>query len=182
MPSARWPRTACITPWRSSLPRSARIRPAGSIWKTSNGRAAGGWPRCAADRQASAVLQSSGLYRGDGRASGRGARRDSAERRDRARLIYTAHSIPAAMAERSPYEHQLREACRLVTESVKQKGEGGKAKGRGLATCLSEPERAARAALAGAGHPRPHPPIARRRRAWPTSWSCRSASWRKTRR
>ena len=38
------------------------------------------------------------------------------ERRDRARLIYTAHSIPAAMAARSPYEHQLREACRLVSE------------------------------------------------------------------
>lgn len=38
------------------------------------------------------------------------------ERRAAARLIYTAHSIPTAMAERSPYEHQLREACRLVTE------------------------------------------------------------------
>lgn len=42
------------------------------------------------------------------------------ERRATARLIYTAHSIPAAMAERSPYEHQLREACRLVTEHAKR--------------------------------------------------------------
>ena len=40
-----------------------------------------------------------------------------AERRSAARLIYTAHSIPAAMAERSPYERQLREACRLVTDA-----------------------------------------------------------------
>jgi protoporphyrin/coproporphyrin ferrochelatase len=36
----------------------------------------------------------------------------------RAALVYTAHSIPVAMAERSPYESQLREACRLVSEHV----------------------------------------------------------------
>lgn len=41
-----------------------------------------------------------------------------AQRRSAARLIYTAHSIPVAAAARSPYEHQLREACRLVTESI----------------------------------------------------------------
>jgi ferrochelatase len=39
-----------------------------------------------------------------------------AERRPSARLIFTAHSIPTAMAERSPYVVQLREACRLVVE------------------------------------------------------------------
>ena len=39
-----------------------------------------------------------------------------ADRRRAAKLIYTAHSIPAAMAQRCPYERQLREACRLVTE------------------------------------------------------------------
>jgi protoporphyrin/coproporphyrin ferrochelatase len=44
-------------------------------------------------------------------------------RRRQARLIYTAHSLPVAMAERSPYEHQLREACRLVMEQLGQKGE-----------------------------------------------------------
>jgi protoporphyrin/coproporphyrin ferrochelatase len=40
------------------------------------------------------------------------------ERRAAARLIYTAHSIPTAMAERCPYERQLRESCRLVTERI----------------------------------------------------------------
>lgn len=40
------------------------------------------------------------------------------EQRDRARILFTAHSIPQAMAERSPYEHQLREACRLVMEPL----------------------------------------------------------------
>jgi ferrochelatase len=51
------------------------------------------------------------------------------ERQPQARLLFTAHSIPTAMAERSPYERQLREACRLVTEllsviSPLPKGEG----------------------------------------------------------
>jgi len=41
-----------------------------------------------------------------------------AERRSGAKLIYSAHSIPVAMAERSPYERQLREACRLVMECI----------------------------------------------------------------
>ncbi len=40
------------------------------------------------------------------------------ERRERARLIFTAHSIPTSMAAASPYEHQLREACRLVAEPL----------------------------------------------------------------
>lgn len=40
-----------------------------------------------------------------------------ARRRD-ARLVYTAHSIPMAMAQSSPYETQLHEACRLVSEAV----------------------------------------------------------------
>jgi protoporphyrin/coproporphyrin ferrochelatase len=47
------------------------------------------------------------------------------QRRSQARLIYTAHSIPVEMAALAPYEHQLREACRLVTEQVRQKGEVG---------------------------------------------------------
>jgi ferrochelatase len=41
-----------------------------------------------------------------------------AERRAAAKLIYTAHSIPAAMAQRGPYERQLREAARLITEQL----------------------------------------------------------------
>jgi protoporphyrin/coproporphyrin ferrochelatase len=36
-------------------------------------------------------------------------------------LVYSAHSIPVAMAERSPYERQLRETCRLVAERVGSK-------------------------------------------------------------
>jgi len=40
--------------------------------------------------------------------------RFSAERRDTVRLAFTAHSIPLAMARSCDYEHQLREACRLV--------------------------------------------------------------------
>jgi ferrochelatase len=42
------------------------------------------------------------------------------ERRANARLIYVAHSLPVAMAEKSPYERQLREACRLVSEQVRK--------------------------------------------------------------
>ncbi|MEX0613203.1 MAG: ferrochelatase [Pirellulales bacterium] len=40
------------------------------------------------------------------------------ERRDRALLIFTAHSIPLAMAAGCRYEEQLREACRLVSKGV----------------------------------------------------------------
>jgi len=39
-------------------------------------------------------------------------------RRGAARLAFTAHSIPVAMAESSEYEAQLREACRLVAEAA----------------------------------------------------------------
>jgi protoporphyrin/coproporphyrin ferrochelatase len=42
----------------------------------------------------------------------------SAERRNNAELIFTAHSIPLAMAENCRYEEQLREACRLVAEGM----------------------------------------------------------------
>jgi protoporphyrin/coproporphyrin ferrochelatase len=38
--------------------------------------------------------------------------------RDRARLIFSAHSIPAAMAAASPYVEQLRESARLITERL----------------------------------------------------------------
>jgi protoporphyrin/coproporphyrin ferrochelatase len=37
------------------------------------------------------------------------------DRREAAHLIYTAHSIPMAMAQSCDYETQLRETCRLVT-------------------------------------------------------------------
>jgi ferrochelatase len=41
-----------------------------------------------------------------------------ASRRGAARIIYTAHSLPLAMAGNCAYEEQLREACRLVSEQV----------------------------------------------------------------
>jgi ferrochelatase len=40
------------------------------------------------------------------------------ERRDAANLLFTAHSIPAAMASTGPYEVQLRESCRLVADAL----------------------------------------------------------------
>ncbi len=40
-----------------------------------------------------------------------------AERRSCAFLVFTAHSIPLGMAQNCQYEAQLREACRLVSES-----------------------------------------------------------------
>jgi len=39
-------------------------------------------------------------------------------RRSRALLIFTAHSVPRMMAERSPYVAELEESCRLVAESL----------------------------------------------------------------
>ena len=39
-----------------------------------------------------------------------------------ATLVYTAHSVPLAMARSSPYLEQLETACRLVSESVRRAG------------------------------------------------------------
>ena len=39
-------------------------------------------------------------------------------REKKASLIFTAHSIPVAMAKSGPYEAQLREACRLVADAL----------------------------------------------------------------
>ena len=44
------------------------------------------------------------------------------ERRATAQLIFTAHSIPAAMAARSPYLDQLNESARLVAAAVGHNG------------------------------------------------------------
>ncbi len=45
-----------------------------------------------------------------------------AERRQAARLVYTAHSLPVDMAQSSPYQKQLAEACRLVSERIGRTG------------------------------------------------------------
>jgi ferrochelatase len=42
--------------------------------------------------------------------------------RDRARLIFTAHSIPESMAARYPYQRQLEETAQAVAERVGAKG------------------------------------------------------------
>ena len=41
-----------------------------------------------------------------------------ADRRGAARLVFSAHSLPVAMARQSPYRQQLDEACRLVSERI----------------------------------------------------------------
>lgn len=46
------------------------------------------------------------------------ARQLSAEVTGRIRVVFTAHSVPVAMARTSPYEAQLTEACRLVSEAT----------------------------------------------------------------
>ena len=40
-------------------------------------------------------------------------------RRANCRILFTAHSVPVAMAETSDYQAQLNETCRLVAENVK---------------------------------------------------------------
>lgn len=47
-----------------------------------------------------------------------------ADRRGNARLVFTAHSIPLAMAEGCRYEEQLREASRLVVDGLRAAGLG----------------------------------------------------------
>jgi len=42
----------------------------------------------------------------------------SADLRDRARIVFTAHSIPLSMAEHCKYREQLAESCRLVAEAA----------------------------------------------------------------
>jgi ferrochelatase len=40
------------------------------------------------------------------------------ELRERARLVFTAHSIPRSMAAQYPYEHQLRESASLIAQAA----------------------------------------------------------------
>jgi ferrochelatase len=41
-----------------------------------------------------------------------------AGRRESSLLVYTAHSLPEAMARKCAYQRQLREACRLVSQAI----------------------------------------------------------------
>jgi ferrochelatase len=47
--------------------------------------------------------------------------------RDRARLVFTAHSIPVSMAERYPYREQLEDSVRLVMDHLRR--ESGRDRG-----------------------------------------------------
>ena len=77
-----------------------------------------------------------------------------------AQLVFTAHSIPVAMAERCRYAEQLAETSRLVAEAVGADDALGR---------LPEPQRLAAGAVARAGRLRRDPARARARRARPTS-------------
>jgi ferrochelatase len=44
-----------------------------------------------------------------------------ADRRDRARLVFTAHSVPVSMAAQYPYERQLSASARLIAEAAGRK-------------------------------------------------------------
>lgn len=49
------------------------------------------------------------------------ARLEPAAARERAQLVFTAHSIPAAMAAASPYVEQLRESARLIAQRLNRR-------------------------------------------------------------
>ncbi len=61
------------------------------------------------------------------------------ERRANCRILFTAHSVPVAMADTSDYVAQLNEACRLVAE---------KDRAQSLAPSLPKPQWSARSTLA----------------------------------
>ena len=48
----------------------------------------------------------------------KGVKGEKGEKGGKETLLFTAHSVPRAMAAVSPYERQLREACRLTAEAV----------------------------------------------------------------
>ena len=72
-------------------------------------RAGRGRPRRARGAEAARVLQPPRLRRGERRPRPRRARADPEERRAAAPIVFTAHSIPTAMAERCRYADQLAE-------------------------------------------------------------------------
>lgn len=55
------------------------------------------------------------------------------DQREKARLLFSAHSLPVATAERSPYVRQLREACRLAADLLMGKEERGEKREEGEA-------------------------------------------------
>ncbi len=114
----RCKRTGFIARWRSLRRCSAHTPAAGNTWKISRRRARKWVPaRLRVDKlrtfynhplfieafsdRVRAALDQIPAQGGAG-----------------AQIIYTAHSVPRAMAESSDYEQQLNESCRLVSESL----------------------------------------------------------------
>ena len=140
-------------------------------------------PTAPTDRQAPAVLQSSRLHRADGRTSRGRMERDSARatRSGTPALHRAQHSgrDGRAFALRTPVARGVSVgasavACGIAKSPNLQISKSGMPKPR-----LPKPQRAASQPLARARHPRPYPPIARRRQS-KTSSSCPSASWPNT--
>ena len=98
--------------------RSARIRAAGSISRTSSAHGKTVGPAAPQIDKLRLFYNHPGFIEPTAERVAAAWSEIPPERRDRARLLFTAHSIPVAMAERSPYEQQLREACRLVAEPL----------------------------------------------------------------
>ena len=128
--------TACVRRSRSSRPSLARTRAAASIWRISSGRARKWTARRRFTSCASSTIIRCLLRRRPMRFATRSAG-------VRPRSSSRAHSIPVWMAETSDYQKQLQEACRLVAGAVGIER---------LAAGLSEPQRTAEPAVAGAGH------------------------------
>ena len=68
------------------------------------------------DRVRRRLALASGVHRSQRRSRARRADAPAEAVRDRARLIFTAHSIPVSMAERFPYQRQLEETAQAVAD------------------------------------------------------------------
>ena len=100
-----------------------------------------------------------------------------ADRRDNAELIFTAHSIPQAMAENCRYEDQLREASRLVAEGVgspKLDPRSTKAAAARLSSLGSNPTSATTSKHAPCRQSRSATPSSFPSALFPTIWKCYS--------
>ena len=117
--------TGCGARWSSPPARRRRTRRAGSTARTSPRRSA--WraraPRSWSSCGTSSTTRASSPPNADGVRAALGAL--PADVRDTARLVFTAHSIPAGMNDavgtvaQRPVRKQQRETARLVAESVR---------------------------------------------------------------
>ena len=97
------PRPRGSATWPTSPPRASRSAPAR--------------PRSCSRRRGSSIRASSTAMAD--RAAARRSRRVAPARRAAARLVFTAHSVPVAMADGSPYAAQLEAAARAVAAAAR---------------------------------------------------------------